>query len=55
MKLKLAFAMTAAATMAHLPKTTPRGIPSFRNRNQRQRRRDERRIYCHGPKKGGAK
>ena len=30
------------------------GIPSFRQRNQRQRRRDHRRIYCHGPK-GGAK
>jgi hypothetical protein len=28
------------------------GIPQFRNSNQRQRRRDERRIYCHGPKGG---
>lgn len=30
------------------------GIPSFRKRNQRQRRRDHRRIYCHG-RKGGRK
>lgn len=28
------------------------GVPSFKNRNQRQRRRDHRRIYCHGPKGG---
>ena len=54
MKLKLALAMAAAATTAHLPKTTPRGIPAFRNSNQRQRRRDHRRTRPHGWK-GGAK
>lgn len=46
-------AMTAAYEKAPvwlLESKAAYGIPSFRKRNQRQRRRDHRRIYCHGPK-----
>jgi hypothetical protein len=54
--------ITAAAAMAGNYESyawidTPQrayGIPSFRNRNQRQRRRDHRRTRPHGWK-GGAK